>query len=186
MADPKIVKLGLLPDNEAYKSEYDSYIRNGLMTQLTRIELGKDLEESHMRNRQLIANWAYNQGKADNVIELKIVNGKTYSVINNYEKLRTLFGKLLAEIQRIKSEGDFTAGQALVENYGVKIDQKLHAEILERYRKLDLAPYGGFVNPVLKPVIENGKITDVTIDYTETYVEQMIRYGKEFSFLDLE
>lgn len=186
MADPKIVELGLLPDNEAYKSEYDSYIRNGLMTQLTRIELGKDLEESHMRNRQLIASWAFEQGKAENVIELKTVNGKTYSVINNYEKLRTLFGKLLAEIQRIKSEGDFPAGQALVENYGVKIDQKLHAEVLERYRKLNLAPYGGFVNPVLKPVMENGKIIDVTIDYTETYVEQMIRYGKEFSFLDLE
>jgi len=183
IADPKIVELGLLPDNEAFKAEYNSYIRNGLMTQLTRIELGKDLEESHMRNRQLIARWAFEHGKADNVIELKNINGKTYSAINDYEKLRQLFGTLLAEIQRIKSEGDYEAGKNLVEKYAVKIDRQLHSEVLERFKKLNIAPYGGFVNPVLKPVVENGKITDVTIDYYEEYTEQMLRYGREFGFL---
>jgi len=183
IADQKIVELGLLPDNEAFKAEYDSYIRNGLMTQLTRIELGKDLEESHMRNRQLIARWALEKGKDENVVELQKIDGKTYSVINDYEKLRHLFGTLLAEIQRIKSEGDYEAGKNLVETYAVKIDYQLHKEVLDRYRKLNLAPYGGFVNPVLKPIVENGKIIDITIDYTESYTEQMLRYGREFSFL---
>ena len=156
------------------------------MTQLTRIELGKDLEESHMRNRQLIARWALEHGKADNVIELKNIDGKTYTAINNYQLLRKLFGTLLSEIQRIKSEGDYEAGKNLVETYAVKIDRKLHTEVLERYQKLNLAPYGGFVNPVLKPVIENGRITNITIDYTESYTEQMMRYGREFSFLEVE
>lgn len=183
IADAKIVELNLLPDAEAFKAEYDSYIRNGLMTQLTRIELGKDLEESHMRNRQLISKWAYEHGKADNVIEIQNIDNKTYTKINDYQKLRLLFGELLKEIQRIKSEGDFEAGKALVETYGVKIDYKLHSEIIERYKKLNLAPYGGFVNPILKPIYTNDDISDVVIDYTETYTEQMIRYGKEFSFL---
>ena len=183
IADPRIVELGLLPDNEAFKAEYDSYIRNGLMTQLTRIELGKDLEESHMRNRQLIARWALEKGKAEKVVELLKIDGKTYTRINDYVKLRKIFGTLLAEIQRIKSEGDFEAGKALVETYAVKIDHALHAEVLERFKKLNIAPYGGFVNPVLKPVVENSKIVDVTIDYTESYTEQMLRYGREFSFL---
>lgn len=183
IADPKIVELELLPDNEAFKAEYDSYIRNGLMTQLTRIKLGKDLEESHMRNRQLIARWALEHGKADKVIEMPVIDGKTYTVINDYARLRQLFAALLAEIQRIKSEGDYEAGKNLVETYAVKIDRQLHAEILERFKKLNIAPYGGFVNPVLKPVVENGKITDITVDYTESYTEQMLRYGREFSFL---
>ena len=183
IADPKIVELGLLPDNEAFKAEYDSYIRNGLMTQLTRIELGKDLEESHMRNRQLIARWALEKGKAENVVELLKIDGKSYTRINDYAKLRELFGKLLAEIQRIKSEGDYEAGKALVETYAVKIDRTLHAEVLQRFEKLNIAPYGGFVNPVLNPVVENGRITDITIDYTESYTEQMLRYGREFGFL---
>lgn len=185
IADPKIVELGLLPDNEAFKAEYDSYIRNGLMTQLTRIELGKDLEESHMRNRQLIARWALEKGKAENVVELLKIDGKSYTRINDYAKLRELFGNLLAEIQRIKSEGDFEAGKALVETYAVKIDRTLHAEVLQRFDKLNIAPYGGFVNPVLKPVVENDKITDITIDYTESYTEQMLRYSREFSFLNV-
>ena len=183
IADPKIVELGLLPDNEAFKAEYDSYIRNGLMTQLTRIELGKDLEESHMRNRQLIARWALEHGKADKVIEMPVIDGKTYTVINDYARLRQLFAALLAEIQRIKSEGDYEAGKNLVETYAVKIDRQLHAEVLERFKKLNIAPYGGFVNPMLKPVVENGKIANVTIDYTESYTEQMLRYGREFGFL---
>ncbi|MBR6367496.1 MAG: dihydrofolate reductase, partial [Bacteroidaceae bacterium] len=183
IADPKIVELGLLPDNEAFKAEYDSYIRNGLMTQLTRIVLGKDLEESHMRNRQLIARWALEKGKAENVVELLKIDGKSYTRINDYAKLRELFGKLLAEIQRIKSEGDYEAGKALVETYAVKIDRTLHAEVLQRFEKLNIAPYGGFVNPVLNPVVENGRITDITIDYTESYTEQMLRYGREFGFL---
>ena len=183
IADPKIVELGLLPDNEAFKAEYDSYIRNGLMTQLTRIELGKDLEESHMRNRQLIARWALEHGKADKVIEMPVIDGKTYTVINDYARLRQLFAALLAEIQRIKSEGDYEAGKNLVETYAVKIDRQLHAEVLERFKKLNIAPYGGFVNPVLKPVVENGEITDITIDYTESYTEQMLRYGRKFGFL---
>ncbi len=186
IADPKIVELGLLPDNEAFKAEYDSYIRNGLMTQLTRIVLGKDLEESHMRNRQLIARWAFEHGKADGVIEMPTIDGKTYTVINDYARLRQLFASLLAKIQRIKSEGDFEAGKNLVETYAVKIDRQLHAEVLQRFEKLNIAPYGGFVNPVLKPVIENGKIADVTIDYTESYTEQMLRYGREFGFLEIE
>lgn len=183
IADSKIVELGLLPDSEAYKAEYDGYIRNGLMGQLVRIELGKDLEESHMRNRQLIAKWCFEHGAADGIIEMKKVNGKTYTAINDYTKLRLLFGKLLAEIQRIKSEGDFEAGKKLVETYAVKIDQQLHAEVLDRYRKLNLAPYGGFVNPVLTKVMEGNNWVDVAVDYTESYTDQMMRLGREFSFL---
>lgn len=184
IADPKLVELGLVPDAEAYKAEYYKFVMNGLMSQLVRIELGKSVEEAHMRNRQLIAKWAFEQGKADNVIELKKKEGKTYVVVNDYAKLRELFGKLLAEVQRIKSEGDFAAGKKLVEDYAVKVDPELHAEVLKRYAALNLAPYKGFVNPVMKLVKnEKGEVTDVTLDYTEGYTQQMMRYGKEYSFL---
>ena len=179
-----IDELGLVPDAEAYKAEYYKYIMNGLMTQLVRIEQGKNVEEAHMRNRQLIAKWVYEKGKADNVIELKQRDGKTYVVVNDYAKLRELFGTLLAEVQRIKSEGDFSAGKKLVEEYAVKVDPALHAEVLERYAKLNLAPYKGFVNPVMKEVKnDKGDVTDIVLDYTEGYTDQMLRYSKEYSFL---
>ncbi|HRZ78068.1 MAG TPA: dihydrofolate reductase, partial [Bacteroidales bacterium] len=161
----------------------DRYIRNGLRTQLTRIEKGKDIEQAHMRNRQLIAKWVLEKGAADKVVELFSKDGKTYARINDYQKLRTLFGQLLAEVQRIKSEGDYAAGKALVEQYGVKVDPVLHAEVLERYQKLDLAPYGGFINPTFVPVEENGKIVDVKIEYPASYTEQMLKYSKEFGLL---
>ena len=149
------------------------------MTQLVRIEQGKNVEEAHMRNRQLIAKWVYEKGKADNVIELKQRDGKTYVVVNDYAKLRELFGTLLAEVQRIKSEGDFSAGKKLVEEYAVKVDPALHAEVLERYAKLNLAPYKGFVNPVMKEVKnDKGDVTDIVLDYTEGYTDQMLRYSK--------
>lgn len=184
MADPKIIELGLLPNEDAYKAAYYKYIMNGLMTQLVRIELGKDVTEAHMRNRQLIAKWAYEQGKAEKVIELAEKEGKHYIVVNDYDKLRELFGKLLAEVQRIKSEGDYAAGKALVENYGVKVDPALHKEVLERYAKLNLAPYKGFVNPIMKEV-KNAKdeVTDIVLDYSEGYAEQMLRYSRNYSFL---
>ena len=184
LADPKLVELGLVPDGEAYKAEYYKYIMNGLMTQLVRIEAGKDVEEAHMRNRQLIAQWAYENGKADNVIEYKKRDGKTYVVVSDYAKLRNWFGTLLAEVQRIKSEGDFAAGKKLVEDYGVKVDQTLHDEVLARYAKLNLAPYKGFVNPVMKEVRnDKGEVTDIVLDYTEGYADQMLRYSKDYSFL---
>jgi dipeptidyl-peptidase-3 len=184
MGDPKMTELNLLPDKEAYKAEYYSYIMNGLMTQLTRVKPGKNLEEAHMRNRQLIASWVYEKGKADKVIEMIKRDHKTYVVINNYEKLRMLFGKLLAEIQRIKSTGDFAGSKTLVETYGVKVNQTLHAEMLERYKKLHLAPYRGFVNPVYT-LVKNGKgeIIDVAISYDENYIDQNLRYSKDYSVL---
>ena len=184
VADPKMIELGLLPDNEAYKAEYYQYIMNGLLTQLTRVQTGKNIEEAHMRNRQLIARWVYEKGLPDKVIELKKRDGKTYVVINDYEKLRILFGKLLAEIQRIKSTGDYQGAKVLVENYGVKVDPVIHMEILERYEKLNLAPYRGFVNPVYKAVKNaDGEISDVQISYDENYVEQQLRYSKQYSNL---
>ncbi len=184
LADDKMVELGLVDDKDAYKAEYYTYMMNGMMTQLVRVELGKDVEEAHMRNRQLIAMWAYEKGKADNVVEYRVRDGKKYVVINDYEKLRDLFGQLLVEVQRIKSEGDFEAGKALVENYGVKVDQKLHAEVLERYAGLNLAPYKGFVNPVMKEITDvSGNVTDVVLDYTEGYVDQMMRYSRDYSYL---
>ncbi len=184
VADPKMIELGLLPDNEAYKAEYYQYIMNGLLTQLTRVQTGKNIEEAHMRNRQLIARWVYEKGLPDKVIELKKRDGKTYVVINDYEKLRILFGKLLAEIQRIKSTGDYQGAKVLVENYGVKVDPVIHKEILERYEKLNLAPYRGFVNPVYKAVKNaDGEISDVQISYDENYVEQQLRYSKQYSNL---
>lgn len=184
LADNKLLELGIIPDAEAYKAEYYKFMMNGLMTQLVRIEPGKDIEESHMRNRQLIARWVYEKGKMDNIIELKQRDGKTFVVINDYKKLRTLFGDLLAEIQRIKSEGDFVAAKTIVNNYAVKIDTTLHLEILKRYETLNMKPYKGFVNPVFELVQdENGEITDVKISYSEGYTEQMMRYSKEFSNL---
>ena len=182
LADPKLIELGIFTDKDAYKAEYYKYIMNGLMTQLTRIEPGKDIEESHMRNRKFISEWCYEKGRADNVIELVKRDGKTYVKINNYERLRQLFGELLAEVQRIKSTGDFEAGRALVETYGVKVDPALHAEVLERYAKLDIAPYKGFVNPIYRLVKDaQGNITDVTIEYGENYIEQMLRYSRDYS-----
>ena len=182
LADPKLLELGLLDNKDAYKAEYYKYILNGLMTQLMRIELGKNIEEAHMRNRQLISKWVYEKGKAENVIEMVKKDGKTFIRINDYEKLRGLFGQLLAEVQRIKSEGDYEAGCKLVEDYGVKVDQELHKEVLDRYAKLNIAPYKGFVNPVYTPVTdENGNITDVKVDYTEGYIDQMLRYSEDYS-----
>ena len=185
LADPKMVELGLVPDQEAYKAEYYKYMMNGLMTQLVRIAKGKDVEEAHMRNRQLIARWTYEHGQRDKVVEIVRREGKSYVVINDYRRLRELFAQLLAEIQRIKSEGDFQAAKQLVENYGVKIDPRLHEEILERYKKLNLAPYKGFVNPVMR-LVKNaqGEVTDVTLDYTEGYAAQMLRYSRDYSYLN--
>lgn len=184
MADAKLVELGLLPDNEAYKAEYYSYMMNGLMTQLVRIEPGAQIEEAHMRNRQLIARWALEKGRDGQVVEWVKKAGKTFVRINDYVRLRELFGQLLAEIQRIKSEGDFEAARALVENYAVKVHAALHAEVLERYRSLHLAPYKGFVNPVYTPQVdENGEITDITVLYDEGYTEQMLRYSRDYSNL---
>lgn len=184
LADPKMQELGLVPDGEAFKAEYYKYMMNGLLTQLVRIEEGKDVEEAHMRNRQLIARWVFEQGAADKVVELKKREGKTFVVINDYQQLRALFGKLLAEVQRIKSEGDYDAGRSLVENYGVKIDPVLHHEIRERYVRLHLSPYKGFVNPVMREVKDDsGHVTDITLDYTEGYAEQMLRYSRDYSYL---
>ena len=184
VADPKLVELGLTPNADAYKAEYYTYLMNGLMTQLVRIEPGNDVEEAHMRNRQLIARWVFEKGAADKVVELVRRDGKTYVVVNDYGKLRTLFGELLSEIQRIKSTGDYQGAHDLVENYAVKVDPVLHAEVLERYKKLNLAPYKGFVNPKYEAVVDAaGKITDVKVTYDEGYAEQMLRYSKDYSNL---
>ncbi|PTN09849.1 dipeptidyl-peptidase 3 family protein [Mangrovibacterium marinum] len=184
IADPKLQKLGLVPSSETGKAEYDAYLRNGLITQLTRIEPGKDLEESHMRNRQLIAKWAYEHGKADGVVALVERDGKTYVQINDYGKLRDLFGELLNEVQRIKSEGDFQAAKALVEEYGVKIDLELHKQVLSRFKKLDIAPYAGFLNPELRLVKnETGETVDVEVIYQSDYTAQMLAYSQKYGFL---
>lgn len=182
LADPKLVELGLLDNKDAYKAEYYKYILNGMMTQLMRIEPGKDVEESHMRNRKLIAEWAYEMGKQDNVVELVKIDNETFIKINDYDKLREIFGKQLAEIQRIKSEGDYEAGRALVEKYAVKVDPQLHKEVLDRYASLNIAPYKGFVNPIYTLEKDaNGEITDVKISYGEGYIEQMLRYSRDYS-----
>ena len=184
LPDAKLVELGLTPDADAYKAEYYDFMMNGLMTQLVRIELGNNIEEAHMRNRQLIAKWAFEKGAEEKVVELVKKDGKTYVKVNDYEKLRELFGQLLGEIQRIKSEGDFEAARNMVETYAVKVDPELHKEILARYEKLHLAPYKGFVNPVYTPEFdEQGNITDVKISYTEGYAEQMLRYSKDYATL---
>lgn len=185
LMDQKLVDLGVMPSLDYGKAAYDEYITKGLMVQLSRLKLGDNIEEAHMRNRQMVAAWAYEKGKTENVIEKKVENGKTYFVINDYLKLRVLFGDLLKEIQRIKSQGDYKAGRALIENYGVKVDPALHKEVLERYAKLNLAPYQGFIQPKLVPVIENGKITDVKVEYPKDFVKQMLDYGKNYSYLPL-
>lgn len=183
LGDEKLVELGLIPSLDVAKAQYASYIVNGMMTQYSRIELGKDVEEAHMRNRKMIAEWCYEKGKADNVIEWVTENGKRYLVVNDFDKLRELFGQMLYEVQRIKSEGDFEAGKALVENYGVKIDPELHKEVLDRYNALNIEPFGGFINPELVPVMEGDKIVDVKVEYVDSYTDQMLNYSKNYSFL---
>ena len=182
LMDDKMVELGLLPNLDAAKADYDRGIRNGLMTQLTRIQPGKTIEQAHMRSRALVSHWVYEKGKPENVISKEIKGEKTYIVINDHQKLRQLYGELLVEVQRITSEGDYEAARDLVETYGVQVDQELHKEVLERYSKLKLAPYGGFINPAYTPVIKNGKIVDVKVEYPNDYVKQMLRYGKDYSF----
>lgn len=181
--DPKLIEIGVMPSLEVGKVEYDGYMLNGMITQLSRLKLGENLEEAHMRNRQLNASWVFEKGQKDKVVEKVVKHGKTYIRINNYEKLRDLFGQLLREIQRIKSEGDYEAAKKLVETYGVKVDQKLHKEVLDRYTKLNVAPYKGFIQPKLVPVMDGDKITDVKVEYPMDFAEQMIEYGKSYSFL---
>jgi len=184
MMDQKIIELGLLPYEEAAKAGYDDYLRNGLLTQIVRIKPGKEIEQAHMRCRSAISHWVYEKGKPENAVEFLIRNGKTYIRINDYKKVRTLFGELLKEIQRIKSEGDYKAGERIIEDFGIKVDPQLHTEILERYAKLNLAPYTGFVNPEMLPVYDSkGNISDIRIEYVNDYLGQMIYYGKNYSFL---
>ena len=183
MMNEKLIEIGLMQSLECGKAEYDSYIRNGLMLQLRRIELGDNIEQDHMRNRQLVSAWAYKKGLEDNVIEMVIRDGKTFFVVNDYNKLQNIFGQLLREIQRITSEGDFEAGKKLVENYGVQVDQKIHKEVLKRSEKFDSAPYGGFINPKYSLVKSNGEITDVLIEYPDDFKTQMMEYAKDYSFL---
>jgi len=185
MMDPKLQEMGLAPDPEMARASYDSEIRGGLMTQLVRVDYGQQLEEAHMRNRKLIAEWCLEQGAEQRVIEKKQKEGKTYFVVNDYERLRELFGRLLREVQRIKSEGDFEAGKQLVERYGVRIDSTLHREVLDRYALLDLAPYAGFVNPRMVPVMQEGAIVDIHLDYSQGYAEQMMEYSRNYSNLPL-
>ena len=184
-ADPKMVELGIMPDPEAYKAEYSAYIRNGLFVQFNRVELGRPNTEAHMQNRKLIAQWCYEKGAKDNVIEKKVRDGKTYFVVNDYQALRGLFAQLLAEIQRIKSEGDYAAGKALIETYAVNIDPELHKEVKQRYEALNLKPYGGFINPDIVPVYKGKKIVDYQIVYNDNYLEQMLEYGRKYATLGL-
>ncbi len=181
--DPKLIELQLVPNEEVGKAEYDNYIRNGYMTQLVRVQPGKNIEQAHMRDRQLIAKWVFEKGKDSNVIGKVTRDGKTYVKINDYKALRDLFGQLLAEIQRIKSEGDYQAGKDLVEKYGVTVDQGLHKEVLDRYKKLNIAPYAGFINPVLEPLMQGDTIADIRITYPEDFTEQMLGYSKHYSLL---
>ncbi|MDP4680356.1 MAG: dihydrofolate reductase, partial [Cyclobacteriaceae bacterium] len=184
LMDPILVDLGLIENLEVGKEEYDGYIRNGLLTQLRRLELGENIEEAHMRNRQLVSLWAYEKGLPDNVIEKVVRDGKTYFKINDYIKLRSLFGTLLREVQRIKSEGDYEAGRALVEVYGVKVNLELHKEVLERSKALKSAPYGGFINPELEAIIDQtGEITDIKVNYPDDFTKQMLDYADKYSFL---
>lgn len=185
IGDPKLVELGLIPNLDVAKVQYSNYIRNGLMTQLTRVELGKNIEQAHMRNRQLIAKWCYEKGKVDNVIERKERDGKAYFVVNDFEKLRQLFGQLLKEVQRIKSTGDFEAGKALVEGYAVKVDYDLHKQVLERFAKLKIAPYGGFINPTIVPVLTGDSVVDARVEYPDSYVDQMMEYSRKYSYLPI-
>ncbi|HRT84501.1 MAG TPA: dihydrofolate reductase, partial [Bacteroidales bacterium] len=184
LADPKLVELGIMPNDTAYKAEYINYIRNGIFTQLVRIDLGKSVTQAHMQGRKMISEWCYEKGKSENVIEKRIRDGKTYFVINDYVKLRSLFGELLRELQRIKSEGDYEAGKRLVTTYGIKIDPDLHKEVKERYAALNLKPYGGFINPDIIPVEKNGKIIDYKVEYPADFLQQMREYGKKYNFLN--
>lgn len=183
LMDEKLIELGLMESLEVGKAEYDNYVRNGMMVQLRRLSPGENLEEDHMRNRQLVASWAFDHGKEQGVIEKKVVEGKTYFVVQDYLQLRELFGELLREIQRIKSEGDYEAGKALVETYGVQVDPKLHQEVLDRSAKMNIAPYSGFINPVLQATEENGQITDIQVEYPDDFTEQMLFYAHTYSFL---
>jgi len=183
LMDQKLVDMGVMPSLESGKAAYDDYITNGLMIQLNRLKIGDNLEEAHMRNRQLVAKWALEKGAAEKVVEKKMKDGKTYFVVNDYQKLRILFGKLLREIQRIKSEGDYKAARELVENYGVKVDPELHKEVLQRYKPFQMAPFAGFINPRMVPVMENGKITDIKVEYPDNFSKQMLEYGKNYGFL---
>jgi len=183
--DPKMLEFGLLPSLDVARIQYSNYIRNGLMTQLTRIELGKSIEQAHMRNRQLISKWCYEHGKADNAIERKERNGKIYFVVNDYQGLRQLFGQLLNEIQRIKSTGDFEAGKVLVETYAVNVDYQLHRQVIERFSRLNIAPYSGFINPRIIPVFDDDSVVDASVEYPNSYVEQMLEYSDKYSFLPL-
>lgn len=183
LGDEKMVELGLIPSLDVAYAEYAKYIMNGMMTQLSRIEPGKNVEEAHMRNRKMICEWCYERGKAENVIEWVNQDGKSYIVVNDYAKLRDLFGQMLREVQRIKSEGDYEAGKALVETYAVKVDPELHSEVLERYAALDIEPYAGFVNPEYELVMDGDKIVDVKVSYPNNYVEQMLEYSHDYSFL---
>jgi dipeptidyl-peptidase III len=183
LPDQKLIDIGVMPNKEAFKAEYNRYIRNGMMMQLQRIQPGENIEQSHMRNRQLISTWAYERGMKENVIENKVRDGKTYFVINDYAKLRQIFGELLRKIQKITSEGDFNAAKDIVEQYGVKVDPVLHKEVLERFEKLKIAPYKGFINPVLTPIRKYGKIVDVKVDYPSNFTEQMLYYARKYSYL---
>src|SRR5690606_11721540 len=186
LMDQKLVDIKIMPSLEVGMTEYDNYIKNGLMVQMRRLEKGAELEEDHMRNRQLVAAWVYEKGKAENVIEKKTRDGKTYFVINDYQKLRVLFGELLKTIQSIKSRGAEREGADLVETYGVKVDTKIQEEVLERSAKLDIAPYKGFIQPRYSVVMENDEIVDVKLDFTEPFAEQMLRYSKEYGFLPFD
>jgi dipeptidyl-peptidase-3 len=181
--DQKLVDIGVMPSLEVGKAEYESYLLNGLMLQLNRVDLGKSIEEAHMRNRQLVAKWVMEKGAKDKVAEYVRRDGLTFIQINDYAKLRLLFGDLLKEIQRIKSQGDFAAGQALIENYGVKIDPEIHKEVKERFAKLNVAPYKGFIQPRLVPVFQNDKLIDVNVEYPSSFSEQMLEYSRKYSFL---
>lgn len=183
LMDPKLIEIGVMPSLDYGKASYDEYITKGLMIQSSRIKFGNNIEESHMRNRQMVAGWAYEKGKAENVIEKIVKDNKTYYVVNDYNKLRVLFGELLKELQRIKSQGDYKAGHDLIENYGVKLDPALHKEVLDRYGKLNIAPYAGFIQPKLVPVMKDGKITDVKIEYPKDFLKQMLEYGKDYGLL---
>lgn len=186
LMDPKLIEIGVIPSLEVGMAEYDEYIRNGLMVQLRRVEEGHNIEEDHMRNRQLVALWAYEQGKQENVIEKKMRDGKTFFVVNDYQKLRTIFGRLLNLIQHIKSTGDQKEAKKLVETYGVKVNRNIHTEVLKRSKALDVAPYRGFIQPHFTLVMENDKIIDVKLNYSEPFVDQMLRYSRDYSFLPLE
>lgn len=183
MADKKLVELGILPNREAYKAAYISYIRNGIQTQFSRVDEGRNVTQAHMQGRKLIAEWCYEKGREEKVIERRTRDGKTYFVINDFDKLRELFGQLLSELQRVKSEGDYKAGKALIDNYGVNIDPQLHKEVKERYSALNLKPYGGFINPKITPVTKNGKVVEYQVEYPDNFLEQMLEYGREYSYL---